>query len=240
MKNILLILTCLFLAVPSSAEIIIVDDDWPYDFDNIQAAIDDSNDGDIIVVFPGIYTGPGNYDMDIDGKSITVQSVDPQDPYIVDATVIDCNNLGPALCIQGDTGTNTIIDGLKIINARYYRGAIACQGNLESTFTISNCNISNNQSFGRGYTGGGISIMEGIYFINNCTISNNSSDRGGGIYCGYNSNPAITNCIIVGNSAYYGGGGIYCEASNPVITNCSITGNMVTLPLGSMPAYGGG
>jgi len=243
MKNIVLVLICLFVAVPSQAEIIIVDDDWPYDFDNIQAAIDDSNDGDIIVVFPGIYTGPGNYDMDIDGKSITVQSVDPQDPYIVNATVIDCNNLGHAFYIQGDTGTNTIIDGLKIINSHDYRAAIKCQGAddslEESTFTISNCNISNNQSFGRGYTGGGISIMDGIYFINNCTINNNSSDHGGGIYCGYNSSPTITNCTIMGNSVYHEGAGIYCQASNPVITNCTITDNGAEHPFG-VPAYGGG
>src|SRR4030042_566699 len=102
MKNIVLVLICLFLAVPSSAEIIIVDDDWPYDFDNIQ-------------------------------------------------TVIDCNNRGPALYFQGDTGTNTVIDGLTIINGYEYGATIECHGTADlfgnetlSTLTISNCNIRNN------------------------------------------------------------------------------------------------
>ncbi len=39
MKNLILILSCLLLAVSCYAEIIIVDDDWPYDFNNIQTAI---------------------------------------------------------------------------------------------------------------------------------------------------------------------------------------------------------
>ena len=64
MKKLVLAFICLILAVPSQAEIIIVDDDWPYDFNNIQAAIDYSTNGDFILVFPGIYTGEGNYNID--------------------------------------------------------------------------------------------------------------------------------------------------------------------------------
>jgi outer membrane protein assembly factor BamB len=38
MKNLIFALAFLLLTIPCSAEIIIVDDDWPYDFNNIQAA----------------------------------------------------------------------------------------------------------------------------------------------------------------------------------------------------------
>jgi hypothetical protein len=49
----------LFLTVPCGARTITVDDDGPADFDNIQAAIDDANDGDTVVVQPGAYTDDG-------------------------------------------------------------------------------------------------------------------------------------------------------------------------------------
>ena len=55
MKKLIFIFACLFLAVPSQARIITVDDDGPADFNTIQAAIDDSNDGDIVKVQSGIY-----------------------------------------------------------------------------------------------------------------------------------------------------------------------------------------
>jgi len=58
----------------------------------IQAAIDAAagSESDQIILAPGTYTGPGNRDLDFKGKKIIVRSVDPHDPAIVAATVIDC------------------------------------------------------------------------------------------------------------------------------------------------------
>jgi hypothetical protein len=41
---------CLFLVIPCQARIITVDNDGPADFNNIQAAINDSNNGDLVFV----------------------------------------------------------------------------------------------------------------------------------------------------------------------------------------------
>jgi pectin methylesterase-like acyl-CoA thioesterase len=81
----------LFIPTTACGKNIYVDDDGPADFDNIQAAIDDSNDGDIIIVQPGTYTGAGNRDILFYAKAITVRSIDPNDPNIVTATIINCN-----------------------------------------------------------------------------------------------------------------------------------------------------
>ena len=62
----------------------------PGDYPTIQSAIDNCNNGDVVIVSPGIYTGDGNRDIGFLGKAITVTSVDPNDPNIVAATIIDC------------------------------------------------------------------------------------------------------------------------------------------------------
>jgi hypothetical protein len=48
MKKLIFALVYLFLAVPYAAGIITVDDNGPADFNNIQAAINYSNRGDIM------------------------------------------------------------------------------------------------------------------------------------------------------------------------------------------------
>jgi parallel beta-helix repeat protein len=221
MKKLIFALAVLVLTVPCLAEIIIVDDDWPYDFDNIQAAIDYSSDGDFIFVFPGTYTGTGNYDIDFLGKAVTVRSIDPTDPYFVAQTTIDCNGLGRGFYFHNGEGTNSILAGFTITNA--HDGGIYCN----SSPTIVNCTIIANSTES---SGGGIGCS-GNPTITNCTITGNSANNyGGGIYCNNPtrySSPKITNCVINGNTANKNsGGGIYCgSGSSPTIANCTITAN---------------
>src|SRR3990172_6239989 len=60
------------------------------DLPTIQAAVDIAADGDTIVISPGVYSGRGSTDVDLQGKSLTIQSTDPLDPNVVERTVIDC------------------------------------------------------------------------------------------------------------------------------------------------------
>ena len=66
------------------AEVITVNWDGSGDYTTIQAAIDDANDGDMVVVADGIYTGEGNRDIDFKGKAITVKSENGPEDCIVD------------------------------------------------------------------------------------------------------------------------------------------------------------
>ena len=222
----------LIFSTTAHPKTIYVDDDAPADFSNIQAAIDDANNGDIIVVNPGIYTDDGNRDIDFFGKAIAVRSVDPNDPNIVAATIIDCNGteeeLHRGFYFQSGEGKDSVLNGFTIINGcADYGGAICC---YRSSPSISSCIISNNWSVSiypppnNVYTGegGGIYCQEADPVITNCTISRNFSDRsGGGIYC-YLSNPVIKGCNI-GNNGYIG---IRCfDNSSPKITNCTIKNN---------------
>ncbi len=56
----------------------------------IRAAVDVAAQGDTIILSPGTYSGPGNRDVDVQGKAITIQGSLPDDPTVVEQTVIDC------------------------------------------------------------------------------------------------------------------------------------------------------
>jgi len=156
MKKLVFALTCLLLTVPCAGEIIIVDDDWPYDFNNIQDAIDYAGYGDFVFVFPAIYTGERNRDIHFGGKVITIQSVFPEDPCIVAATIIDCNGDGRGFQFDSGEDANSVLAGLTIINgyafnSLNYGGGIYCGSN--SSPTIANNTITGNTA---GSDGGGI------------------------------------------------------------------------------------
>ena len=203
----------------------------PADFNTIQEAIDDCNNGDTVLVASGIYKGPGNYNIALDDRSITVRG---ESAY---TCVIDCNNLGCGFSFDGEQDTNSTIDGFTIINGnKKYGGAIYGYGRPNvmpsyspSTLTISNCIINGNNATSNG-SGGGIWVRYGTYIIDHCVIVNNTADEeGGGIYC-TSADLMITDSLIIRNSSVSErGGGIYAErgdyGSNITLTNCTLASN---------------
>ncbi len=251
MRCSIIVLICLLATIPCSARIITVDNDGTADFNNIQAAINDSNDGDIIEVQPGTYTGNGNRDIDFLGKEITVRSTDPNDPIVVASTIINCQGTEEerhrGFYFHSDEDGNSILEGITIVNGYaqdedtpilYVRdsvgGAIFC---YYSSPTISHCVIRDNLA-PHGY-GGGICCRSGRPTITHCTIMNNSTapyGKGAGIYI-WSSNPKINNCLIAKNNSNGRGGGIYCHMAAPSITLCTIAGNAALYMGGGICAY---
>jgi hypothetical protein len=101
-------------------------------FDAIQKGINAASNGDEVVVLPGRYTGPGNREIGFAGPggALTVRSVDPNDPNVVAATVVDCqgdaNNAGWGVGVGVDA--NSVLAGLTITNGYGYGGGIMCFG----------------------------------------------------------------------------------------------------------------
>lgn len=188
-------------------------------YDNIQQAINDANDGDVVVLARGRYTGQGNRDIDFGGKAVTLRSTDPEDFEIVAATIIDSKG-----------------------SLQYPHRGFYFHSGEDANSVVSGLTITGGSG---AYQGGGINcIFNSSPTIKNCIIANNlTKDQGGGIYCGYESNPTITNCIINSNSfdSVGYGGGIFCYRSSPIITNCIITNNSA---IGNSPpghgCHGGG
>jgi outer membrane protein assembly factor BamB len=191
----------------------------PDDYPTIQEAVNASTDGDEVVVLPGTYTGPGNRDIDLLGKAITVRSLHPGNPPIVAATIIDCNGTEAdphrGFYLDNREDANTVLNGLTITNGyAEYGGGIYC--GWRSAPSIINCSIAQNvaQSDGGGiYTSGGI--------IANCNVTDNTANWGGGIWCAEST--TVKNCTITRNLAREEGGGIYTRGGT--ITGCTIIEN---------------
>ncbi len=188
----------------------------PDDFATIQAAINGSSDGDLVIVRDGTYTGAGNKNLDFAGKAIRLQSENGPATCI-----IDCEGAGRGFSLwQGETA-GTIIDGFTIINgSEGYGGGIYA---VNSSPTIRNCVISGCSA----EYGAGITLSASDATITNCTIVQNTSNIGaGGIFL-YESDTAITHCTIADNTAV-SGGGIFCYDSSPTITNSIFWDNTAT------------
>jgi predicted outer membrane repeat protein len=169
----------------------------PEDYNTVQAAVEACQDYDTVVIAAGRYCGPGNRDINLLGKSITVRSTGPTDPQIVSGTVIDCEGKGRGFIFNRAETSASVVAGLTVTGGyALLGGAFYCYNSSDPLIT-------------------------------NCIITGNSAVFGGAIAStNTNSCPLITNCRIISNSALVGGGAIYCNSAAPELTNCLISSNL--------------
>lgn len=199
----------------------------PGEYPFIQAAIIAANDGDTIIIAPGIYIGNGNRDISFQNKAITVRSEDPNDPNMVMATIIDADgsigNEHRGFVFESGEGATSILAGVTIVNGYATSGGgIRC---INSSPTIRHCVIETSVSTGNG---GGIYLEGSSAQILDCMIYNNSADSdGGGLFC-LTSTIQIDRCAIYDNMAIGAqnqGGGIHCDNGTLSINRSRLFGN---------------
>jgi beta propeller repeat protein len=78
-------LALMAVSFPCCGDTIIVDPNGSGDYTSIQDAIDYSYDGDTVVIMPGVYPE----DIFFNTRAITLTSLNPDDPNIVAATIIN-------------------------------------------------------------------------------------------------------------------------------------------------------
>ena len=201
----------------------------PGDFNTIQDAIDHAWDGDTIWLADGTYTGAGNYNLDFNGRSITVKSVNGPENCI-----IDCQNKGRGFIFHNGENVDAVIEGLTITHGVALTnlhswweggGAIYC---LNGGHTIiRNCRIIQNAAMGA--YGGALFCDGGSTTIEDCIITENAAAAGGGLTCvpaTGDTNVVLANCVISKNTAEGSGegGGIY-SAAILTLNGCRITDN---------------
>ncbi|MBI4243923.1 MAG: hypothetical protein HY606_07525 [Planctomycetes bacterium] len=196
----------------------------PAAYPTIQSAVDASKDGDTIIIAPGTYTGPGNRDIVIDSKSITVTS--SAGPY---QTIIDiqgsAQNMHWGFSIKSTlltavNPTTVTINGLTIQNGYFYGGVAINTRSVHNVAVIGNI-IKNNIAL---WGGGAVHILNSDCNISYNLFQSNSSDLtagygdGGGailirnFFSLKNLNIIIKSNFLIGNTSYFGGG-IYINSS---------------------------
>ena len=233
-----LALLCLAaFARPAGASALFV----PSQYATIQAAVNASVSGDLVLVDDGTYAGPGNVDVDFGGRNVTVRSQNG-----ASSTFIDCGGSANAFhraftLHSGETGA--VIQGFTIENGNEsvgnggpnsFGGAIS---NTGLGLTVQNCVLKNNAA----YFGGGVynhNNGAGTLKLIGCTfLGNTASGAGGGVF---NQNDtagtcALTRCTLTANAAP-SGGGLYNRNTGGgklTLSSCTLAGN-------AAGSYGGG
>ena len=207
------ILAALILAGASSADTINV----PADYDTIQEAIGASQNGDVVLVQPGIYTGTGEQVVRLMGKSITLAAAGSPE-----ATVIDGEAQRRCITCDDGEGSGTRIKGFTITNGYAQSGAGIYLG-WGSSPTIENCIVADNVASSGG---GGLEAGGSDSVIRNCMFMNNSSygPYGGGLRL-LGVQILIYDCIIRDNTSAANYGGVFVDSYVCGMTDSAICGN---------------
>ncbi len=218
----------------------------PADQPTIQAGITAAVDGDTVLVADGVYTGTGNYNIDLTGKKILVKSASGPNQAFINMTGMVGSRRG-FICISGENA-NTIIDGFTIERAAADSGAgVFCH---VSAPIFRNCTFARCAADigGGAYTraagakfencefyrctarlGGGLyfdsSITEVVQVVfDSCSVSSVSWLLGGAVFVGTGSDVRFTNSDFIrcyGKEQNVGagcvGGAMYCDTLSVVL-----------------------
>lgn len=193
----------------SEAATYVVRPDGTGDFPTIQAAVTAAVTGDVIELAPGTFTGTGNRDVSIGGKTIVLrsQSGDPA------TCTIDCQGAGRGFHLLPCEGRHTI-SGITITTGVGQRGGgILDESYLGGDFT--DCVFSRNAATSAG---GGLNTFKSCAFVRCAFVENTAVEVGGGFFCGSGGaalSPTFEECRFIGNTAGYSGGAAYIEAVYP-------------------------
>ena len=221
-------------------------------FPNLQDAIDAAQNGDNILIQPGIYNPPVGVEpqdyygylasITLGSKSLRISGVNPDDENTVRNTVlanflIYVNGAPKETLIEGVTlqyGSLYIYGGSPTIRNVVFR---ECRwGGGTATKTLNCGNVVMDGGYGGSVLGGAVTIFEGAPHFANCTFEDNWA-RGG------NGQEGASGCQQHpegGDGGWPGrgyGGAVYAAfSSKPTFESCTFTGNQA---LGGVGGNGG-
>lgn len=190
----ILFLLTLALAGPGKAVVITVHPDGSGDAATIADALAVAVDGDVIELADGIYTGPGNRDLDPAGVLVTVRSASG-DPAVC---VLDCGGAPDAahraFRFQSAETEAFRVEGLTLTggHAAPGGGAVSCTGGASPRF------------------------------LNCVFLDNTASETGGAVSCSGGSRPVFIDCVFRGNRSTYYGGAVRAGGASPSFTRCHL------------------
>ncbi len=198
----------------------------PQTYPTVQAAVDAAVSGDIIVIWEGVYSGQGNYNISTRGKALTITSSGSQ-------TILDAEQLGRLFLITDGEARSTVISNLTLRNGlvddlEQDGGAILINN---SSPIIHNCHIIDNSLTGSNCGGAGIGIDGGAPLIENCVFAGNINSsglgEGGGLSARHGAQVDIVGCHFINNISN-SGGGLAVDGAAAVIVDSSFRFNEST------------
>lgn len=212
MKRIIFVLSVLSaLSSLSYARILNV----PDDFDTIQAGIDAAEEGDTVLVQPGIY----EENIDFIGKAIAVFG-DFDDPSNV---IIDGSERGSVVTFSHDEPEGAMLLGFTIRNGfNENGGGILCNGIARPV--LKHLIVTSNRA---EVCGGGICALDGSHpSLSSSIIEIDSACSGGGIYYSGDAALDLYSVTVCDNFASNMGGGIFGRTTSQMnISHVSIVNN---------------
>ena len=208
----------------------------PSDYPTIQQALNAAEQNTIINVSAGTYI-----------ENLVWPSVNGIELKGINGrenTIIDGNNDGRVISIEGWSTADILIDGFTIQNG--FTNNIDGAGiySRDGAIILKNLIVQNNRGEGNAVWGGGAHIEDFSGELDNCIFRNNILDTdsrsyGAGLNLDLASNAEIKNCEFYENhgstNSWCYGGGLYASSfgfsSDPYelkITNCSFTDNSTT------------
>lgn len=188
----------------------------PTGYPTLSAAIAAAPSGAVVWVAPGWYTGAGNRNLDLDGKSIRLTA--GGGPGL---TTLDAQGLARVFRFTGHAQSSAVIEGFTITGGRAASGAGGALLLENSTLTVRNCRIQGNSSASNGgaigLAGTSSAIFEG------CVITGNEAGgAGGAVHAGTGARPTFVSCTLAGNRAATSGGGAYVSGGGTITFDRSI------------------
>jgi len=169
--------------------------------------VDAADDGDIIKLTAGVYTGTNNYgglaQMVYISKTITlhggytITNWTMSDP-VANATTLDAQGQGRVVHLRGSDDVTPTLEGLQLTN-----------GSVNDL-------------------GGGIYAYQAHPIISGCHVYSNTATNGGGVFLWRSNDAILTGNIIYNNMVSGNGGGVFFwESRNARMTNNLVVDNWI-------------
>ncbi len=189
------------------------------DYTTIADAVNQVPSGSAIELCDAIFSGTGNYNIDLQGRALTIRSRSGNPS----ACIIDAQDAGPVIICQSGETPATILEGFTVthasahawgsalwcyngsspavrncifrLNSAYHGGAVGC--NYSSSPTFTDCLFDRNTATDAG---GAILFAQDSPTFRNCTFVGNRGARGGAIYFEMDASFTMENCIVAFNN----------------------------------------
>ena len=225
----------------------------PGDFTTIQSAVDNATSADTIVVSDGVFSGPGNVNVELLGKSITIMSANGPG-----SCTIDCEGSARAFLIHGSEDRYTVVEGFTIangrgvtgggicidhgcatlrrcvfLNCRAESGGALCLNLATDEVEVVNCrfldcsaNLESDEP--DGGLGGAVCIPRVVHPVgfDSCVFAGNRALQGGALASSAGIVIDLVRCTLVGNQSYLDGAAMYQSSTGTlVLTQCVLSMN---------------